>query len=290
MKSLRIKLVLSYVVVLFLLVVVAIISYSSITSFGNQVRTLVREDFVLLESYHQLSHAITERLALARGYQLYPTNTSFYDDFRSRTREIDLLEQELLKNERAQSIYPLIEMSREWATAAENNVFALINVGDLAGAEANAKPLVALGNEILEGFDTALNQERHYVNQREDELANLRSNSTRAVVIFSLAACASGLLLAFLLANSIANPIVNVSERLKLVADGDLTGTELSVRAKDEVGQLVSALNHVVFQLREMVLTLDNGAVELASSSEQLSASTEENGAAVLWPLPPMVC
>lgn len=281
MKSLRTKLILSYAVILLFLAIVAVISYTSINSYAAEVRALVQEDFVLLEHYYQLSYAITERLAQARGYLLHPENVSFYDEFRARTGEIGQLEQELLQNERAASITHLIEMSREWATGAEEGVFSAVSAGDLKTAFANAGPLALLGKEIIEGFETALEEERQYISEREEELAALRSTSISIIITASLAACASGLLLALLLSNAIATPVINVSKRLRLVADGDISGEALAVRSKDEVGQLVQAMNHVVGTLREMILVLENRADELVANSEQLSASAEENGAAV---------
>ena len=233
MKSLRMKLVFGYAAVLLLLGVVATVGYLSITSFGDEVRTLVQEDLVLLENYNELSNAITERLALARGYLLYPENSVFYDDFRNRTTEIGQLEQELLRNEQAKSIHHLLYMSQEWAISAENNVFAAVRVGDFETAMANAGSLVGMGNEIVDGLQIALSEQRLYMNEREAELASLRSRSTKVIGAVSLGACAAGLILALFLSNSISTPIVNVSKRLELVADGDLTGEELSTSTKD---------------------------------------------------------
>jgi len=59
------------------------------------------------------------------------------------------------------------------------------------------------------------------------------------------------------------------------VAEGDLTAT-IDLDQKDEVGQLATALNKMVIQLREIVESVDLSADNIASASQQISSGSQQ--------------
>ncbi|MEK4059217.1 MULTISPECIES: methyl-accepting chemotaxis protein [Paenibacillus] len=59
------------------------------------------------------------------------------------------------------------------------------------------------------------------------------------------------------------------------VADGDLT-QQAEVTSKDEVGQLASALNRMVTNLKDLINGIVMNSQSVAASSEEISASTQE--------------
>ncbi|KAF0180696.1 MAG: methyl-accepting chemotaxis protein [Nitrospirae bacterium] len=78
-----------------------------------------------------------------------------------------------------------------------------------------------------------------------------------------------------LIIRSIAGPLsegVSVANRL---AAGDLTAT-VSVKYNDEVGKLMAAMDVMVKSLRELIGKIKYAADNMASGSEQLSASAEQ--------------
>lgn len=281
MKNLRNKLILCFSVLLAFLAVVGVIGYRSLAVYGTEVRRLIEEDFARLQIFNQLSQGITEQVAVARAYLLYSDNNTFYDMFRSLSQRMAELEQQLLQDKQAASVHDLLRTSSQWRTSVEERIFSQISRGDLQSAAANATALSSLSNEIVNGLSNAVLAEQQKMKEREAELAALRSQSISLIVLFTIAACFLGFLLALFLSKAIALPVVDVSKRLEQLAVGDLTGQELAVRSKDEVGRLVTSLNHVVRNLREMISAVEERAEQLASHSEELSASAEENGASV---------
>lgn len=59
------------------------------------------------------------------------------------------------------------------------------------------------------------------------------------------------------------------------IAEGDLTAV-LKTSHDDEIGLLAKSLNQMVLRLREVVTTIENGAVEIAGASQQLSAGSQQ--------------
>jgi Methyl-accepting chemotaxis protein len=100
--------------------------------------------------------------------------------------------------------------------------------------------------------------------------------STKKINLFAtIFALVAGILAGFLLAGAIARPVKQVAAEAAKIADGDLTGREIPVKTRDEVGQLAGAFNTMQANLKEIANQLQEKSKIVASSSIELSASTE---------------
>ena len=93
--------------------------------------------------------------------------------------------------------------------------------------------------------------------------------------VIALLGVAISILIAWYMIQAITRPIretVNVANK---VASGDLTVMVNSDRG-DEFGSLLAAFGTMVTRLRELIQQIDTGASNIASSSEELSAVTDQ--------------
>lgn len=72
-------------------------------------------------------------------------------------------------------------------------------------------------------------------------------------------------------------PIRIMNEQLKDIAEGegDLT-KEVSIKSKDEIGELANSFNKMISSLRTMIQQISFTSEQVAASSEELTASTEQ--------------
>ncbi len=63
----------------------------------------------------------------------------------------------------------------------------------------------------------------------------------------------------------------------KEIADGNLAAADVSVKNKDEIGDLAETLNVMKNNLREVIHQVNSSAEQVAASSEQLTASAEQS-------------
>lgn len=80
-----------------------------------------------------------------------------------------------------------------------------------------------------------------------------------------------------ILVRSISNPVRKVSQALNRIADGDLTVERINVSNKDEIGNMVHAVNRMVVHLNESVNQMLHASTMVASSSEQLLSNSKSN-------------
>ena len=96
-------------------------------------------------------------------------------------------------------------------------------------------------------------------------------------VLAAAAAILIGILVSYLIARSIVNPIRSVAEVADKVAAGDLTQRlsvgDFKVNQDDELGQLIKSINSMVESLQQIINKVKNTAGELAASSQELAAS-----------------
>jgi methyl-accepting chemotaxis protein len=105
---------------------------------------------------------------------------------------------------------------------------------------------------------------------------------TRIAVIIIVAAIAIGMAITFVVAGTIANPIIKVALTLKDISEGegDLTKS-ISYRSKDEIGDLARYFNQTLEKIRNLIVTIKHQAVALFDIGNELASNMTETAAAI---------
>ncbi|MDZ5474091.1 methyl-accepting chemotaxis protein [Bacillus sp. 31A1R] len=74
----------------------------------------------------------------------------------------------------------------------------------------------------------------------------------------------------------VAYPVIEISNRAKRIANGDLTGEDIILKNNDEIGDLAGSFNDMSKSLRGVVSTVIESSSELTAVSEQMAASSEQ--------------
>lgn len=101
-------------------------------------------------------------------------------------------------------------------------------------------------------------------------------NTTLLVIIISL--ILGGGLIVFII-RSISKPITHLVDASNTMSQGDL-GVEVNLDRKDELGTLALSFNKMRENLNGIILQVQDKSNHLASSAEELNASTEQNTSA----------
>jgi len=100
-------------------------------------------------------------------------------------------------------------------------------------------------------------------------------NLRNLVLVIAVLAVGLAFIVFLLFSRSITKPLEKGVAFAELVASGDFTH-QLPFQQKDEVGKLAAALNSMSVKLRSMVSTIQESAVQVASSSEEITASAQK--------------
>ncbi|WP_274310086.1 methyl-accepting chemotaxis protein [Solibacillus daqui] len=126
---------------------------------------------------------------------------------------------------------------------------------------------------------TALEMEKIEKQRLEDikvETANdIRVSKITSVVVLIISLIISAAAVLYI-RKRIIKPLVQVSDEATKIADGDLTGQDIQVISKDEIGNLANTFNTMRSNLRNLVFNVQQNTEQLSAASEELSASTQE--------------
>jgi methyl-accepting chemotaxis protein len=135
------------------------------------------------------------------------------------------------------------------------------------------KTLPAL-NETGGLLEEIVDRSKDYI--MTDEVMLHEASTTRnGVIIFSIIAVLVAIVLAFVIARGIINPILKGVRFTKLVASGDLTA-KVDINQKDEIGELAHSLQEMVDNLKDIVNNIISGANNISAASEQMSSTSQE--------------
>ena len=112
---------------------------------------------------------------------------------------------------------------------------------------------------------------------------NMRDASSRALLMLGgmgVGAVILGLLAALLISRSIVIPLRQSVAFARRIAEGDLS-QDLPLQRKDELGQLMAAMQSMTLNLRNLVGRIGAGVGQIAAAAEQLSTITAQTSAGV---------
>jgi methyl-accepting chemotaxis protein len=98
------------------------------------------------------------------------------------------------------------------------------------------------------------------------------------LIVLAIALIVAMILLYFIV-RSVTLPIRSLNESARRVSEGYLN-EQITIQRSDEIGQLARNYNLMVESLRSIVVDINDTSGSLASSSQQLTATTEENSKA----------
>ena len=140
--------------------------------------------------------------------------------------------------------------------------------GLLADEAKVSQQLAASARSVVQQVNQAYDAEDQSVS------SELQAN-TLNIIGASVLALLAGLIAALVMTRLIVAPLRSVIATAQRIASGDLTGN-LVVTRRDEIGQLMSAMQQMGAGLSGIVSGLQAGIEQLASSAHSLSAVTEQ--------------
>nr|WP_296254691.1 MULTISPECIES: methyl-accepting chemotaxis protein [unclassified Pseudomonas] len=185
------------------------------------------------------------------------------------------IEQAVQAQELAEQIKGVIK-DPGYLTVLAEVIEHITNFGDKLNEYTGLLADEARVSQQLAGNAKAVVQQVNQAYDAEDQsmLAELQTNSLK-IIGSSILALVVGLIAAFVITRIIVAPLRSVIAIAQRIASGDLSGHVLVTR-KDEIGQLMQAMQQMSAGLSSIVSGLQAGIEQLATSAHSLSAVTEQ--------------
>ncbi|MFN3770949.1 MAG: methyl-accepting chemotaxis protein [Ectopseudomonas guguanensis] len=128
--------------------------------------------------------------------------------------------------------------------------------------------LVAQVEQLLQRVELALETQRQTMHAQRQASSGLIIAAAALALLFGLGA-------AIIISLAIVRPLKRVIDLAESIAAGDLS-VRIEQDRRDEIGQLLAAMQRMAGNLREMVGRLQGGVAQISSSAQTLSATAEQ--------------
>ncbi|GKV67123.1 MULTISPECIES: methyl-accepting chemotaxis protein [unclassified Sporosarcina] len=281
-KSIRGKLLFGFSVVVLLIVLVGSYMIYTLQQNNKLTQNILEKELPLLIADEQLSLDMANRIATSRGFIL--TGEQHYQDLFDEYTADSAADQEAIRElGTSQETMDLMDRTVKWREAITDDVFTEYKRGNEEEARVN---LLALNEEALSLMgayeETASNREQFIIELEKEMLAGGKTTAivvTSVIILVILLSIAAALVTS----NSITRPLGIVNDRMKRLADGDLTGEPLETHLRDEIGQLIASTNemnrsthHLLDEIGHVSSTVSTQSEELTQSANEVKAGTEQ--------------
>lgn len=271
-----------FLLVLTILLVVGMSGILALSKLNNEYRFLIDDKIKKVVLFEQILSEQNEEAKNIRGYIIYQDTSHVVqrdDNIKSINEKLKELDKIVRTPSARELLKEVIETSKSYEQISEL-IIRDVNEGNIESAMTLAKE----GNYYQDAITAILQQLIDHQNSQqvktEQELLTVL-NWIRIVIASSMIiAFIASVIVAQRISISIARPVEKMTEALKQIATGDFTIEPVDIQNKDEIGEMASAFNKMMRDLKDILSIVRISAAELAHQAENLSASSEESLAA----------
>ncbi|MFC3798969.1 methyl-accepting chemotaxis protein [Cohnella sp. GCM10012308] len=273
------KMYASYLLILILLLVIAAFGFQGMNKIQDQTTNIVTDAFPISIAASNLMTSLVNQETATRAF-LIDGNEKYMDTYQKGVQGV----QDDLRNIGVHlpghpTMKTLIDEANPEIEAIEQYFeaqIALVRAGRIEEAQSKVGDGKALFAEFRETHGKMEQDIAKIISDASQRASNAKKNAEYLMFAVSGIALAATLVLAYMMTRSISGPVRLVTRTLGSVASGDLTGGEIRVRNRDEIGDMVASLNVMTDSLRQLIGLTSSSAHNVSAASQQISASTEE--------------
>ena len=267
------------------IMMIAVMAISTIVSFWNFDRIQEKQEEALEFRLEQIllvqearNHAANQGL-FSRAYMLQttPENRSKLEAAsEDLTNDIVKLEELAYSNEMRELVAEMSQHNEQFSDALARTL-AAVDAGNIDTA------LNIVNGEVEQASNGGMQATQAMLDYQIAQMDAIKGETSAAVVISKTTALIAlgisillGILLVIFVKRTIVKPLNEVKVNAELIANGDLSQTDLAVHSKDEIGELAATFNTMKDSLRNLVSSLKGNSEQLNLAAQELSASAEE--------------
>lgn len=281
LKSVKGRLLRIFSIIIVAFLAFSVYSVSTLYLSNERLQNMEKQEFPLLLAKEQMAFNITERLAASRGYLLFGYD-EYLEQFDELSEEAAVLEEELLRLAGDdESLVDTLTYTHAWEGVLTGEVFPMYQNGnaDLAESMMNLRS-TPIARNLTNQFQEMSENERSSMAASINETQQAGEQLQLIVLIIAIALTVIMIVLALRISSTISSPLKQLVKEADSISEGDLTGEPIKVKTKDEFATLAHSFNKMRDSLRGLIGTTASMSENVASTAEQLSASSEETSAA----------
>lgn len=281
--SVRFKLVSSFFLVLILMGIVTSIGYGQLRSAQTTYEFLINDRAHKVIVLEEMIATVKQQQSSARGYLLLGDDKLLQESLRAKNHYLELSKQLALtvKSEKGKQLLSELNQIQADYSRIVDDIVLLRKANKL---EEMRQQVATRCEPTAERFTHKAEEFRLYqidlLTQSQKETASILEKSKFSIIAFSLAALIVGIGLSLLVSHVISTPVRKISSALSQVAEGNLQVPSLQIKNHDEIGLLSQSFHTMIHNLQHMITEVQEASIQVASFSQELTASAEQTSQA----------
>jgi methyl-accepting chemotaxis protein len=275
------RLAVGFTLVLLLMAGIAMVGINGMATVEGKLEEIVNDNMVKTKLTNDLSEAvhivsrITRTIVLLDDHEAIAAERRKLESYRQEYNEAWTALEKTVPSEKGKVIRAKI---KELAIEARASTDKVIELAVADNDKEALKTLLTVAAPATQKWQDALDENLAAAEEenRSDFADAQQTYANAHMLMLSLAgiAIASGVVIAWFLTVSVTKPLAIAVETANRLAEGDLT-VRIDATSKDETGQVLQAMKHMIEKLSEVVTNVNSGAQALASASEEVSATSQ---------------
>ena len=276
------KLMVSFSLILALTLVVGTLGWYQLTSVNQSYERMLGDRVQKILWVKDLKYLAADQTKYVRGYLITGDTAQMEAYSQDRVVFAETWEKlhNMLESEQGIALSNQLRDQEEQYATVVNEITGYKKAGnDAMYIKLVAEKCVPMATAIAKTAQELEDYQQMLLHETQLETNAVVSGVKQALLFTVLLAIVLGALLAFFITRSISRPVIAVSEAAGRIADGDLTGADLTLHRSDEIGEMAEAFNRMKNQLASLLAAIHRNAQEVTSSSRELSTGSEQSAA-----------
>ncbi len=272
-KSIKLRLYWSFGIVMLLVLGLGFFTLNSIQRVNEKTKDIIEYDTKLAVADLRLANTMAGRMSAVRAYMLFG-DEQYIEEFNMLTDYANNLYGEIDKI--GGNLGDLVERTANWSDRLSTDVLDMYDSNRKERAIKNLEGLSVEGTELIAEYHKVANtREKQTMANGEEIIYSGRVTLRWVLAVSILTLIVSGTASAATTA-AITKPITQIRNRMKLIAEGDLSQEPLEILSEDEAGQLAVAMNEMSDNTRDMLNRINDVSSSVSAHSEELTQSSTE--------------
>ncbi len=276
------KLWIGFSVVLLLTMIVGLTGYWSLNKMNKEYQFLINDRMEKVRLLEELSSTQYKIANDIRGYLLF-NQVSYLSNRQEQSERLNTsitsLEKLLNEKEDRELFEELKDASVSYENSFNKAVDEFMDANDEIALDLAADAGV-FQKVIEKNSKKIIEHQTKEKSASEKKLQKLVKDTQMLIFIAIGSAILLSIIIAYFISKSIAPPVKKMTSALSEIAKGNFAIDPVTIRNKDEIGDMSKAFNAMAFDLRDVIGNVRVAAVQLSEQAENLSASSKESLAA----------
>jgi len=271
-----------FAILLAMIMVMCIVGLVSLANINESVETLTQRSLTkerLINDWaRNIQSGVTRTTAIAKSADASLAGF-FAEEAAASTRNSSALQQKiepLIESDEEKVLWQGIGKARSEYLRTRDGIFKAKQEGNVDAAnKIFTQEFLPATRQFIDNINRLSELQRADIDARAAEIEASYGTANLWMIVIGSIAVVCGLLMSVLLTRSITRPLSDAVRVARTVAANDLTST-IVVRSRDEIGQLMAALESMNANLASTVARIRTGVDSIASASGEIAAGNTD--------------